>query len=57
MPIEVRELIIKAIVQQDTGSPGAADAKQPNNAVTSNEEIIRASIEKVIEIIKSNNER
>ncbi len=43
MPIEVRELIIKAIVQQDNGSPGAADAKQPNNAVTSNEEIIRAN--------------
>ena len=51
MPIEVRELVIKATVAQETT---AGDALQPatNNAVTPNEEMINSCVEKVLAILK-----
>lgn len=54
MPIEIRELVIKASVGQDgqgTGSSGTS-ANMGNS-----EEIIKACVEKVMEIIKEKNER
>jgi hypothetical protein len=57
MPIEVRELIIKATVQQETGGtskPGGAGA---NNSVGPNEELLQTCIEKLVEIIKDRHER
>ena len=51
MPIEIRELVIKATVTQDsnagnTPKPGAS----PDSA---NQELIKACVEKVLEIIKA----
>ncbi|WP_193311776.1 DUF5908 family protein [Agriterribacter humi] len=56
MPIEVRELVIKATVTQETT---AGDALQPttNNAVTPNEEMINSCVEKVLAILKDKIER
>ena len=58
MPIEVRELVIKATVEQETGSPGkpAPDARQ-NNDIGPNEGLIQACIDKITEIIKTRYER
>jgi hypothetical protein len=52
MPIEVRELVIKAVVTQD-GANGAA----PQGGGGSQEEIIQACVEKVMDILKEKNER
>jgi len=57
MPIEVRELVIKATVTQDA-SPGASPGGETvNNAVPEKEEIINACVEKVLEILKQKTER
>lgn len=57
MPIEVRELVIKATVVPDgaTGSSGSSGSS--NNNVSPNEEIINACVEKILEILKDRNER
>ncbi len=58
MPIEVRELIIKATVGQE-GSGGAVSApsSNTNNNVSANEEIITACVEKILEILKEKDAR
>lgn len=58
MPIEIRELVIKATVQQDTGSPGKT-APEPghNNDVGNNEMLIQACVDKITEILKTRYER
>lgn len=58
MPLEVRELIIKATVTQD-GS-GAAAASAPtggNNGNSANEEQIKQTLEKILDNLKEKNER
>lgn len=58
MPIEVRELVIKATVQQDTGSPGQpAPPPDHNNGVGANETLIQTCIDKITEILKNRYER
>ena len=58
MPIEIRELVIKATVQQDTGGPGKPPpAPKQNNSVGTNEIMIQTCIDKVTEILKSRYER
>jgi hypothetical protein len=57
MSIEVREVIIKATVQQQTGGtakPGGAGA---NNSVSPNEELLQTAIEKLLDILKDKHER
>jgi hypothetical protein len=57
MPIEIRELVIKATVtQNDEASSGLAASSSSNN-VSSSEEIINACVEKIMEILKDKNER
>lgn len=58
MPIEVRELIIKATVTQE-GTGGATSAPSPitNNNVSPQEEIIAACVEKILEILKEKDAR
>ena len=58
MPIEVRELVIKATVQQSgsNGSSGASTSSG-NNTVSGNQEIINLCVEKILEILKEKNER
>jgi hypothetical protein len=52
MPIEVRELVIKATIVQDLNG-SAAQA----NGVPPNEQLVKVCIEKVLEILKEKNER
>ncbi|MNV83954.1 hypothetical protein D3C71_1777940 [compost metagenome] len=52
MPIEIRELVIKATVLQELNSGSA-----PNNGVPPSEELVKVCVEKVLEIIKERNER
>jgi hypothetical protein len=55
--IEVRELIIKAVVQQ-SGTPKTAPAPAAaNGSMSGNEEVIKACVDKVMEILKEKNER
>lgn len=58
MPIEVRELIIKATVVPDgsSGVPSVATSGG-NNAVTPNEELIKTCMDKITEILKDKKER
>lgn len=58
MPIEVRELIIKAtVVQEGTGGAASAPSPNTNNNVSPQEEIINACVEKVLEILKEKDVR
>jgi len=59
MPIEIRELIIKATVVQEGGGAGATatGAGSGNNDASPNEELIKNCVEKVLEIIKDKNGR
>lgn len=58
MPVEVRELIIKATVVPDGsgGIPSAATSGS-NNAVAPNEEMLKICVDKIVEIIKEKKER
>lgn len=55
MPVEVRELIIKATITQDGNSGGNGEAS--GSSTKPNEALIRECVEKVMEIIRSKNER
>jgi hypothetical protein len=58
MPIEIRELVIKATVQQDTGSPGKPPpAPDQNNDVGHNEMLVQVCVDKITEILKTRYER
>lgn len=59
MPIEIRELVIKATVTQEAGSSTAASGAAPasNNAVTPAEELINACVDKILDILKNRHER
>lgn len=57
MPIEIRELIIKATIVQD-GNPATRNSNSvQNNGVSPSEEVIKVCIEKVLEILKERDER
>jgi Family of unknown function (DUF5908) len=58
MPVEIRELVIKATVTQD-GNPAQATSASPssNNSVSPAEEIISTCIERILEILKEKNGR
>jgi hypothetical protein len=58
MPIEIRELVIKATIsQENTAAPQSTANAQSGNAASSNEQIINTCVEKVLEILKSKNQR
>lgn len=58
MPIEVRELVIKAtVVQEGESATGSITASSSDNASTPREEIINACVEKVLQILKEKHER
>ncbi len=57
MPIEIRELIIKATVSSLGGQQGGMENASGNNGVSPGEEMINACVEKIIEILKEKNER
>lgn len=59
MAIEVRELVIKATIAQDNaqGSAQPSTAIQSGNANASTEQIVNTCVEKVLEILKTKNQR
>lgn len=57
MPIEVREILIKATIAQE-GESGTSPASSASaNGGSGTEEIINACVEKIIEILKDKHER
>jgi len=57
MPIEIRELVIKATVVQEGGSGGGSGSSETAGNTSPNEEMIKTCVEKVLEILKDKNER
>lgn len=57
MPIEIRELVIKATVQQDGQTAQGGAATSGNNDQKPNEEILASCLEKINELIRNKNER
>lgn len=58
MPIEVRELIIKAMVAPEASPGGSGPATQDSNGGNNGgEETVKQSLDKTFEIIKENDER
>lgn len=57
MPIEIRELIIKATVSSTGAQQGGMENSSDNNSVPPGEEMINTCVEKIIEILKDKNER
>jgi hypothetical protein len=59
MPIEIRELVIKATVDQSHGATGGASAPGKGSQSNSSpaEELIKECVEKVLAILKEKNER
>jgi len=55
MPLEVRELVIKAQVGSNMSSQGTVENNHPDH--NSNEDMIQQCVEKVLEIIKEKSER
>lgn len=56
MPIEIRELVIKATIA-DESKTGKGTTAGSNNSVSMQEEIVNACVEKVMEILKEKMER
>jgi hypothetical protein len=58
MPVEIRELVIKATVDSGGGSAaaGASGSGGGTNA-SPGDELIKTCVEKVLEILKEKNER
>jgi hypothetical protein len=57
MPVEVRELVIKATVANENNTKAAAQGQASGNNSAPGEEMIRACVEKVLEILKEKHER
>lgn len=59
MPIEIRELVIKATVDQSNGSAtgAAGTGKAAGQNSSPGEDIIKECVEKVLSILKEKNER
>ena len=57
MPIEIRELVIKATVKQETESATANTSTVSNNSDSVSVEIINSCVDKVLEILKEKHER
>jgi hypothetical protein len=57
MPVEVRELIIKATVVPEKESTGAASGGSTDNNVSPTEQLISTCVEKVLEILKDKDGR
>jgi hypothetical protein len=59
MPIEIRELVIKATVDESQGA--AAGSSAPGKGTQSNsspgEDLIKECVEKVLAVLKEKNER
>ena len=62
MPVEIRELVIKTIVNQEEGSEGASSSSSPGTASDestnlSQKALIQACVEEVLKILKREKQR
>ena len=57
MPVEVRELVIKATFTKDGAPGGKSPDTTSNNAVTPNQELASVLLERMLAIHHSKNER
>lgn len=63
MPVEIRELVIKTIVNQEEGSEGASSSSSPGSesshesANLSQKALIQACVEEVLKILKREKQR
>jgi hypothetical protein len=58
MPVEIRELIIKATVEQEgAGATGANSAAAAGGNQSPTQALISMCVDKVLEILKEKNER
>lgn len=57
MPIEVREILIKATIAQEGESGTSTASSALANGGSGTEEIINECVEKIIEILKDKHER
>ncbi len=58
MALEIRELVIRATINQDSGGGAKpSTTSQSANVSSTNEQIINTCVEKVLEILKTKNQR
>ena len=58
MPVEVRELIIRANIVKDQAKPAKSpDTTAGNNSVPPSQELIEACLERVIALLNDKNDR
>lgn len=57
MPVEIRELIIKATLDTSNGTAPDAGGNSTGSNSSPSEELIKTCVDKVLEILKENNER
>lgn len=58
MPVEVRELVIKATITPDENPVGGTSSSTVgSNGADPNEEMIKVCVEKVLQLIRDKNER
>lgn len=57
MPVEVRELIIKATVAPEATQGSSRLRTTSNNSVSPTEEIVKTCVEKVLKILNDKRER
>lgn len=57
MPIEIRELVIKATLSNDAQNGAAGEQTSGNSQPVVSDALVNACVEKVMEIIKQKTER
>jgi len=57
MPIEVRELVIKATIAQDEKQEAAAQDTNTDGYPSKSDELIKACVDKILEILKERDAR
>ncbi len=55
MPVEIKELVIKAVVSESNGSDNTNSGGSPENA--SQETLVQLCVDRVLEILREKNER
>jgi hypothetical protein len=57
MPVEIKELVIKAVVNENGDNGNASSALPGTQEGSSQDAVIRICVEKVLEILKDQRER
>lgn len=57
MPIEIRELVIKATLGEETRNTGKNGSRPGFNQAPDQDAIVKACVEKVLDILKQKQER